>query len=836
MPFSSDDNRYEHLRIVAEEVNPNRRRRQAVPPPPPGRGSRPRFARQLTTRLDRMQEELESRTTPAPGIQPHLVFRVPLAQRASVQSITDALQRAGITIVGIEGDKAVIAFHDDASLLALRRGIADYAAGPRVNRATGEPYVSTTWDVLEFIEAAQMRRWGRADRIGGRLGETIGDDGQAIETPSLYVVDVELWHRGTRSLASNALAELRRFIEHEAAPGERVRDHFAGDTLCLARVSITGAKLSRLLDDLDVVAEVELPPAPLFDARAAMTATPRDFPEPPRPLEDGPRVCTLDSGIVSNHPLLRNNVGHAVATLTASTAPDDRHGHGTMVGGLAVFGDVRAGYEQGHFSSPVTLFSSRVLNENNLFDDEKLIIHQMREAISYFVQPPYNCRVFNVSLGDGKPWLRDNRRQSLWAETLDVLSRELKVLIVVSAGNQNLGWANSTTDSEETLSDYPNYLFHPDCGLCEPATAAIPITVGGLAEHATPAVRQGASAEYLDRPVAGPLEPTPTTRIGPGINDAVKPEFVAPAGNVLFEGMSSLRWTNDENPGLAVMSFSHNPTEGLFAFGTGTSYAAPRVARAAALVWHSVRDYLGEDPDPNLIRALLAVSASVPQPLHDRVHPTHGDDGVRRICGYGLIDEDFAVYSGDCRVTLIAQARIRIDSFILYEVPVPEEFRRALGTKRVVVSLAFDPPVRRRRAEYPGVEMSAALIRGKTREEIIEAYRAVTTEEREAARREDRRPQGAFKSPFRCQLDPGPTSLISSTLQRSEWTFQREAQDYGDPWYLVIRAERNWAPATITEQDFALAVTLEASEPRLYTLLQQRVRLRQEARARARTS
>jgi hypothetical protein len=783
-----------------------------------------------------MQQEVTRRPTLPSGIQPHLVFRVPLAQNASVQAVTDALERAGITIVGIEGDKAIIAFHDDASLAALRQGIADYASGPRsgINPKTGQPYASTAWDVLEFIEAAQMRRWGRSDRIGGRLAESIGDNGQAVEPQALYVIDVELWHRGSRALASAALTELRQFVAHEATAGERVRDDFAGDTLCLARASLTGANLSRLLDELDIVAEVELPPVPFFDASAAAKVTPRDFAEPPRPPEDGPRVCTVDSGIVSNHPLLRHNVGHAAAILTPGSSPEDGHGHGTMVGGLAVFGNVRACYEEGRFASTVTLFSARVLNDDNRFDDEKLIIRQMREAITFFARPAYDCRVFNISLGDAQPWLRDNRRQSLWAEALDVLARELKVLIVVSAGNHDFGWANNTRDAEETLADYPNYLFRPDCGLCEPATAAIPITVGGIAEYVEPAVRRGPRAEYLDRPVAGVFEPTPTTRIGPGLNQAIKPEFVAAAGNVLFEGMSTLRRANDDDPGMAIMSLSHRPTEGLFSFGSGTSYASCRVARLAAVVGHSLRQYLGEEPHPNLVRAVLAASAFVPDQLHQRIHPVHGDEGVRHVCGYGMLDEDFALHSGDRRVTLVAQSRIRIDTFLLYEVPVPEDFRRAPGAKRVVVALAFDPPVRRRRAEYLGVEMSAALIRGKTRDEIIEAYRAVTAAERDAARREQRQLQGAFQAPFRCPLDPGPTALASSTLQRSAWIFQRENQDYGDTWYLVVRAERNWVPPEVADQEFSLAVTLDAAEPQLYALLRQRIQARQQLRARVR--
>ncbi len=162
---------------------------------------------------------------------------------------------------------------------------------------------------------------------------------------------------------------------------------------------------------MDIVAEVEFPPIPVFDSLAARRATRRDFPTPPRPTRGGPSVCTLDSGVASNHPLLASNIGHEEAILTRVLSPADAHGHGTMVGALAVFGDIRAFYLAGQFASEITLYSARVLNVENRFDDEKLIIHQMQQAIEIFKAPPYNCRVFNLSLGDDRAWLRDNTRQ-----------------------------------------------------------------------------------------------------------------------------------------------------------------------------------------------------------------------------------------------------------------------------------------------------------------------------------------------------------------------------------------------------------------------------------------
>ena len=157
-------------------------------------------------------------------------------------------------------------------------------------------------------------RWSRADRIGKRLRHEIGANGEHIEGAPIYVVDVELWHPGTAAQARQKMAELQAFVEQDRSDWERFSDQFVGDLLAVAGVSVTGAKLDRLLD-ASIIAEIELPEQHTFDAVLAAQVTARDFPAPPAPPEDGPRVCILDSGIVSNHPLLAANVGHEDAAL-----------------------------------------------------------------------------------------------------------------------------------------------------------------------------------------------------------------------------------------------------------------------------------------------------------------------------------------------------------------------------------------------------------------------------------------------------------------------------------------------------------------------------------------
>jgi len=385
---------YSHLPLLRAEKSAERRKKKGWGGGHIDRGGRDLFSPQLESAAQRIVEERRSKHTPFRGIQPHLVFRIPYAEGVSADELVESLQtQTGLEIVSVEPDGAVIAFRDDIDLQEFNSAISTYKAGPRhgINPRTGKPYKSTVADFLEYIEPSGMRLWAREDRIG-------------------------LWHPGGTERARSFEEEIRVLVEGDRRDGERVLDTFTGEFILLAKIAVRGDKLQRLLE-MDIVAEAELPPRPQFDVSRASKITSRDFPTPPRPPEDGPRLCVVDSGITSNHPLLANNVGHEEAILTRESSPADAHGHGTMVAGLAVFGDVRACYDAGVFASPITLFSARVLNDQNEFDDEKLIVNQMREAVMAFLQPPYNCRIFNISIGSGMPALDQGRpRQTLWAE------------------------------------------------------------------------------------------------------------------------------------------------------------------------------------------------------------------------------------------------------------------------------------------------------------------------------------------------------------------------------------------------------------------------------------
>ncbi|WP_147377627.1 hypothetical protein [Mesorhizobium waimense] len=157
-----------------------------------------------------------------------------------------------------------------------------------------------------------------------------------------------------------------------------------------------------------------------------------------------------------------------------------------------------------------------------------------------------------------------------------------------------------------------------------------------------------------------------------------------------------------------------------------------------------------------------------------------------------------------------------INHFAVYRVPIPREFQ-SKGRRTIRVSLAFDPPVRRTRAEYIGTKMNFRLLRGCPSQEVFAHFRARAANEGD--------PPG-IASKFQCDMKPGPKSRDGLTLQTAVKNFVQDTAAYGDEYYLVVRCAGGWAEEQEVSQRFAVVVELE-HEPavQLHARLRQRIRV-----------
>jgi hypothetical protein len=793
---------FEHLSLQRIERELPRKKK-------PGFGSSPsrdynQHGDNLKTQIDSTIQRFQAHGQPD-GINPKLILRIQLDKKATIDEAT--LEKNGFTLLSVDENKTLVLFPSDAEMADFRRRLDEYIGGPPTQKQKSAPHTALFAAIDEIGEIRPEDRIGRLLRFQGK--NSLED----FEEDKTFTLDVELWHLGTRPLCEATLEEITQFISDHSG---RVTDKYIGESLVLFRVTCSGNVVRELLQ-IDSIAMVDLPPSPTLTIGKMMDVGLDDLGDIPEPDDDAPGIAILDSGMTSAHPLLAPAVGEATAIPNALGDGTDGNGHGTMVSGLALYGDVQACIQNRSFVPTLRLFSARVLNDQLVFDNEKLITSQMQDAITYF-KDTYNCRVFNLSLGDDRqPY--DGGKVSPWASILDTLARDLDIVIVVSVGNYR-HYLQDGVLVDSLLTDYPKYLLSENAKVIEPATGAIVLTVGALAESAD--IPPGTASESVSfRAIAQPKEPSPFTRSGPGIGGGIKPELCDFGGNFAFDGSFQPNQANNavrtSLRSCSIVSFNHEYLKRLFTTDNGTSFAAPRVAHLAAKIFG-----VYPDASANLVRALLASSASIPEEA-ERCLSSCEKNAALMVCGYGLPDFDHAQGSDRNRVVLYAETSIDHDNFHVYEVPIPSEFLNTKGERSISVSLAFDPPVRHSRFDYLGVNMSFRLIRGQNVDEVVEVFRKRT---------KDEDPVDNLVQSSNCKMVPGPNLREGGTLQRADFIMKRNPMyDYGDTYFLVVRCERKWARDEHGPQHYAVVVTIKHTEAiNIYSRIQQRIQARVRAR------
>lgn len=672
----------------------------------------------------------QQQNRPALFVDPSLILRVQMQGML----LEDDWEALGLTLLSSDEDRNIVLFSSGGDLTAFLQRLEAYD-GPVPDGQQGRRYAGFVTRISEVGTLTPR------DRLGVRIREAGFTGAEDLQNDEVYTVDIELWDFGSRSVRERKAGQIENFI---TGSGGEVFDVYIGPSITLMRVRAAGQILRPLLA-VPEVAFIDLPPEPDLEASEFVQMALEDTPEVLPPEDGAPAIGVLDSGL-NEHPFLEGLVLERTA-FPAELGTADILGHGTRVGGVALFGDLRDRLRDGRLQPVGRLVSAKVVQDNGEFYERRTLPRQMREAITHLSQM-HRCRIFVVSLGDVRARYAPGR-VGPWAATLDELARELNILIFVSAGNRAPRGGPAV---EQAVTEYPGYLLEPANRLCEPAGASNVITVGALANGTGVGARHERDAHI--QPITQALEPAPFSRSGPGAGGIQKPDFTDIGGTLVFDAPSARLQSAPHIPEAGVITLNHEFARQLLTSGMGTSYAAPMLANKAAGLLR-----LFPAASANLIRALLVGAASVPDACARRLAGLDAADQAR-ICGYGMVDVLRAAYSDDHRVVLFAEDRLSINHFAVYRVPVPPEFQ-GNGRRTIRVSLAFDPPVRRTRAEYIGTKMNFRLLRGCPSEEVFAHFRSRTAEEGDPPSIPER---------FKCSLDPGPNSRDGHTLQMASHT------------------------------------------------------------------
>ena len=339
------------------------------------------------------------------------------------------------------------------------------------------------------------------------------------------------------------------------------------------------------------------------------------------------------------------------------------------------------------------------------------------------------------------------------------------------------------------------------------------------------------------------------TRIGKGVNKAIKPDLVDYGGNFAVSQFTRGRNQWAKKDMRLLEPTLNNGNDKIFKGYCGTSFSAPHVTHIAARIERALEKQLNEKPSANLIRSILVNSARCTEDMikwgeksKDGLYT--GKDNPKqerrlRLYGFGKADES-VLYSDYNRVTLFAEDKLSLRSFHLYKIPMPKEFLLMKADKTISISLAYNPITRLSRKDYLTNNLWFEVFR-KIDEDTLVQYKA-----KKESGQDNEDDLDKFPSQYKADFSPGYKEISKGTLQQRIW--QKKARggkdllwDVSDPYiYILVTGKERFKYAEQEmPQDYALAITFSydgEEDIKLYDRLNAnvRVRRRQEERARDR--
>ncbi|MGD0229017.1 MAG: S8 family peptidase [Syntrophorhabdales bacterium] len=402
-------------------------------------------------------------------------------------------------------------------------------------------------------------------------------------------------------------------------------------------------------------------------------------------------VTILDSGINSGHLLISPALDDGdLHTVNAKWGTHDHGGHGTLMAGTVLYGDLLGALNSGEAVRILHRVESvKILPPGRDQNPPRLWGYLTAQGISRAeIQAPGRKRVICMAVTSTD--YRDRGRPSSWSGEIDRVTSgaedEARRLFIVSAGNV-----------ENDFGRYPTANLTDE--IHDPGQAWNVLTVGAYTEKTR--ITDPELRGYAPIAPAGGLSPYSTTsgnwerRTWP-----VKPEILLEGGNVARGPNNSIFDTED----LKLLSTYHDPQTAQFASFEATSAAAAQAAWMAAQIQIQYPEAW-----PETIRALMVHTAEWTDTMKAQflpAQPSKGDHArLLRICGYGVPNLNRALFCAANSLTLISQTELQpydqrdgrrvTRDMHLYILPWPSEVLQELGETevrmRVTLSYFIEP-------------------------------------------------------------------------------------------------------------------------------------------------
>ena len=455
-------------------------------------------------------------------------------------------------------------------------------------------------------------------------------------------------YRRPGGLTESSRSQIARQLHRLGVPPQTLEE-FSGPEHVYYFLRLTKNQLEALLRATDCIYEVELAPPAIRDMKLVDTVTSVDLKSfsLQAPPADAPAVVVMDTGIATEHALLKPALLPPAVAGPEITGPEDTHGHGTQMAGLALYADLGSAIEHGAHVARHWIQGSRLLARPHggtaadaSHEKWPVLTHGAVRAAEDADSQPRN-RVFTMAVTrtmQDPPFTEPV--PTLWSHAVDVVAfgEGQGRLLVVSAGNaRESQWL--------ALAEQ-----HPQLQLSEkihePAQAANALTVGAFTERVDLPPGPTYSEYRVVAPKRGGISPFTSAGVAGG-KWPIKPDVVMEGGNLavsqlLYDsGIDTLSALTTQRTQIAA-----RPLTTL----NMTSEATARAARLAAGIWAA-------EPKlrPETVRGLVVHSASWTTTMLEQFP---GINDRLLACGYGVPDERLASECAQGVATIVVEDKL----------------------------------------------------------------------------------------------------------------------------------------------------------------------------------
>ncbi|MCG2417954.1 S8 family peptidase [Aequorivita sp. F47161] len=439
-------------------------------------------------------------------------------------------------------------------------------------------------------------------------------------------------------------------------------------------------------------------------------------------------VCLLDTGINITNPLLKDLIlARNLDSINPewTTADSYRHGHGTPMAGIILYGDLNEPLSNTGIINITNNVESIKIIDASTANDPELYGNITLEAIaSAEIINPLSKRI--VCLAVTAPNNEYLGRPSSWSAAIDqklfgtINKRNDNTLILISGGNL-------------PLNDRLNYpISNEDFSVEDPAQSFNAITVGSFTDKDRLDVQEFPGAALLAQ--RGQMAPCNSTSLKWNKRWPRKPDVVFEGGN---DGIFNSGILDHDSLKLLSTGVGGVGRSWLTTF-SDTSASVALASKFASELYQMYPNY-----KPETIRALIIHSAEWSSTLlnNSNISDLSSDEKWNLISkiGYGIPNLNKAKYSAENSLTLIAerslrpykyeQSRAKTNEFHLFDLPWPSDILTDLAetnvTLKITLSYFIEPnPGNRRYASDQSYRSHGLRFKMIDRNEGLERFKA----------------------------------------------------------------------------------------------------------------